>query len=891
MGRPGLKKEPTMIEPKRKVETQPMPALFKNVRQFRLKLSHSLRARLLLLIGAMFLLTLLFSAVSVIIFVSRAETEAWRGRQGEAARSAARSVANFVQRAEDILALTGITNLEEMAQEEAELKSVLANNQALLEIVHLDTQGNVLVGAYQDEPVLVNLFTIPQSKWFLAARSGEHYFGDVQISANNEPYLIIALPAANQGVIAARLRMNLLWESVADIRFGQNGRAYVVNQEGQLIAHTNPEVVLAHTNIESNIELLTRLQLSDQEWFGEYINLDNIPVVAATAPVPGIEWVVVTELPQSEAFTTTRSALSLLGGGMLLLGAIALWITSQLLVQQVFKPVEALRIGTKRLGQGDLQHRIGLNRPDEIGQVASAFDEMVERLDQRERQLAAGIEALRQSEERYRGIVEDQTELICRFLPNGVLTFVNQAYCRYFDRPRETLLGQAFVPLIPTEDQELLDKMFTTLNFKNPVMTHEHRVIRANGEIRWQLWTNRALFDGREQLVEFQAVGQDITERREAREALQQAKEELEIRVVQRTAELQETNQRLRIELSERQRAEQALREAENRYRTLVEQIPAVTYVANIDEIGSTLYVSPQIEAILGFTPAEWLADPDLWFKQLHPADRERVLAQSHVVGTGMLHLEYRLLTKHGRVKWISDESTKITDKNNQHLVQGVLFDITERMQIEEQIKASLDEKTLLLKEIHHRVKNNLQVISSLLYLQSDKVKDQQALDILLDSQNRVKSMALIHEKLYSANDLARVDLGDYVKNLAGQLFRSYKKSSQVQLHVEADGVYLGIDAAVPCGLILNELISNAFKHAFHPNPVGDIYIDLHLDPSRQVTLRVRDNGVGFPAEVDFQNSPSLGLQLVNTLVKQIDGAIELQRNSGTEFIITFTEA
>jgi len=227
----------------------------------------------------------------------------------------------------------------------------------------------------------------------------------------------------------------------------------------------------------------------------------------------------------------------------------------------------------------------------------------------------------------------------------------------------------------------------------------------------------------------------------------------------------------------------------------------------------------------------------------------------------------------------------------------GFAEDVTERKQAEDQIKASLEEKVVLLQEIHHRVKNNLQVISSLLYLQTTKIQDPQTLDILRDSQNRVKSMALIHEKLYQTKDLAKVDLGEYIHNLASYLFRSYTASAgAIQLRVQADNIFLGIDTAVPCGLIINELVSNALKHAFPEGSLGEIQIEFRVDSalpdadeSEQLfTLLVRDNGIGFPAAIDFQNTASLGLQLVNTLVNQLDGVIELQPGSGTEFKIQF---
>ena len=218
-------------------------------------------------------------------------------------------------------------------------------------------------------------------------------------------------------------------------------------------------------------------------------------------------------------------------------------------------------------------------------------------------------------------------------------------------------------------------------------------------------------------------------------------------------------------------------------------------------------------------------------------------------------------------------------------------YELSERRRAEEKISHSLQEKEVLLKEVHHRVKNNLQVISSLLYLQTDKIQDAKALDIFRDSQNRVRSMALIHEKLYQAQDLAHVDLGAYIHSLIGYLFRSYGAyASAIRLQVNANNVRLGIDSAMPCGLIINELVSNALKHAFPNKQGGEIQIEFYANPENQFTLSIYDNGIGFPAGMNFQSAGSLGLQLVNTLVNQLDGTLDIQHDRGTTFIIQFAE-
>ncbi len=211
------------------------------------------------------------------------------------------------------------------------------------------------------------------------------------------------------------------------------------------------------------------------------------------------------------------------------------------------------------------------------------------------------------------------------------------------------------------------------------------------------------------------------------------------------------------------------------------------------------------------------------------------------------------------------------------------------RREAEEQITASLREKEVLLKEIHHRVKNNLQIISSLLNLQSGYTEDPETLEMYRESQSRIHSMALIHEKLYQSGDLARVDFPEYVRNLVGYLFRSYSAGAgQVAMDVDVAPVFLSLDVSIPCGLIISELVTNALKYAFPQGKGGKLFVGLHSESGDRYSLIVRDDGIGFPNEVDFQNTDSLGLQLVMTLTEQLDGDISLQKGDGTEFRISF---
>lgn len=230
-------------------------------------------------------------------------------------------------------------------------------------------------------------------------------------------------------------------------------------------------------------------------------------------------------------------------------------------------------------------------------------------------------------------------------------------------------------------------------------------------------------------------------------------------------------------------------------------------------------------------------------------------------------------------------------------MVAEIFVNALQRKQLEAELRARARQQEILLKEIHHRVKNNLQIVSSLLRLQSRYLHDQPPLEILRDSQNRIKSMALIHAKLYQTEDLTSIDFADYVKTLVSHLFQSYAvEPGTVDMQIDAD-VTLDINTAIPCGLIINELVSNSLKYAFpHPNtpePAGrrTISIALHPADSGEFVLKVSDNGVGLPPDVDPHHSRSLGLQLVMNLVKQLHGSASITRSPGAAYTITFPQA
>jgi len=297
-------------------------------------------------------------------------------------------------------------------------------------------------------------------------------------------------------------------------------------------------------------------------------------------------------------------------------------------------------------------------------------------------------------------------------------------------------------------------------------------------------------------------------------------------------------------------------------------------------------------ERLTGYT-AEEVIDKELSI--LFPeASREESLSKiaRTLSGEYWKLVEIPILRKDRDIRLVLWNSANVSDSDGKTLIVTIAqgTDITERKKREEQIKASLREKEVLLKEIHHRVKNNLQIISSLLSLQFRYTENKETLKMLKESRARIRSIALIHEKLYRSKDLGKIEFSTYIRELIADLFDSYAASPDtIAVRIDVDDIFLEIDTAIPCALIINELVSNCLKYAFPQSKKGEVRIGFHPENDGKAILMVSDDGIGFPENVDFQNTPSLGLRLVNTLVNQLGGMMEVRSEGGAEFKIVFT--
>jgi len=369
-------------------------------------------------------------------------------------------------------------------------------------------------------------------------------------------------------------------------------------------------------------------------------------------------------------------------------------------------------------------------------------------------------------------------------------------------------------------------------------------------------------------------------------------------------------------DITERKLTQERLEKSEEKYRSFIHNFKGIAFQLDEDLIPE--FTHGTVEEITGYSEEDFMSTQVMWMNIVHPDDMPAVLKQvMRIKNSARAHdteFEYRIIRKDGKVKWIKELYQKIPGRDGKpDKYQGAVYDITEKKEAEEALN---EIKEARIKEIHHRIKNNLQVISSLLDLQAEKFEDEKVREAFRESQSRVVSMALIHEELYQEKNTETLNFAAYLQKLVENLFQTYRVDHPgvgLQTDLKED-VFLDVDMAIPLGIVVNELVSNSLKHAFPGQRKGEIRIRLYKEEKSEskpctgedkecedkkyegkeykeergvtgIILTVSDNGVGFPEKLDIENPDTLGLQLVNALVDQLDGELELQTDGGTEFI------
>ncbi len=462
--------------------------------------------------------------------------------------------------------------------------------------------------------------------------------------------------------------------------------------------------------------------------------------------------------------------------------------------------------------------------------------------------------ALKESEERFRQLAENIENVfwMLNVQPQEII-YISPGYEKIWGRSCADLYanGRFFAESLHPEDR---DRVLATLTKQIESEDEiEYRIVRPDGEIRWIRDRAFPIRNQAGQVYRIVGIAEDI---------------------------------------SEGKQAEKAIRESEECFRQLAENIQNSFWLMSA-EFTDLLYLSPAYEHIWGRSHEELYAEPLKMMEWVHPEDQHLLEeAMGRVLQGESTSTEYRIFRPDGTIRWVCDRAFPIYDESGKiYRIAGIGEDISDRKFTDARIQAALREKEVLLKEIHHRVKNNMQVISSLLQLQAQYIEDEATLALFEESQTRIDSMALIHEQLYQSEHLDRIDLLPYVENLVANLYQSFGGgNASIQFNLNVDPICLNIETAIPCGLIINELVSNSLKYAFSPSSGGEININFYETDAQQFNLTIQDNGRGFPANFDVENTDTLGLRLVRMLACQLDGTIAIDSLRGTCYNLVFKQ-
>jgi PAS domain S-box-containing protein len=459
-------------------------------------------------------------------------------------------------------------------------------------------------------------------------------------------------------------------------------------------------------------------------------------------------------------------------------------------------------------------------------------------------------EKLRLSEVYFRALTENSTDITIITGIDGVIRYVSPSLERIFNRSRDQVIGHSTAEFMHPDDfNDMMSELANLFLETHASATTTARFHDSDGQ--WHILECTV-----SNLLDHPAIQGIVVNARD---------------------------------VTERENIAQALRESEERYRLHFENVQDVVY--SFDSSFRVLTVSPSISKYLGMQPEQFVGKSFAELGLLPPEYLEKALVEaSKVLAGGQIEsTTYEFIVKDGS-RIVAEVSSSPVFQNGKVISAiNVARDITERVQADARIRASLAEKETLLKEIHHRVKNNMQIIASLLSLQAGTIENPLMRAQLEDSQNRIRSMALVHERLYRSPDLAIIDFEQYLHDLCGYLVQGYHAESKgIVLNVNVGSIRLDVDMAIPCGLIVNELVSNALKHAFPENMGGVIRVDARTEAYGAYVLTVQDNGIGTPDLFDVAHSKTLGLQLVASLARQLKGTLSLQSGNGTTIALTF---
>jgi len=663
----------------------------------------------------------------------------------------------------------------------------------------------------------------------------------------NRPNIVVSTPLLSPygekfGVLAARLDLDQMDEIfLIKAGLGQSGEAYLVDKFNNFVSakrfgRENYPKGVHSRGIDAGVK--------GTDGKGLYRNYLGIRVIGVYHWLEDLGLLLMTEIHQSEAFGPARR----LGWSLFLLSmsiALILLLGAILMSGEIVRPILLIRDAAARVADGDLSAKAPVVTGDEVGMLAVSFNEMTD-------QLELLYKALQASEEHFSTVFRLSPDAISVIrMSDEVFVDINEGFTNITGFTREDMIGRTSRTAGIWIDEATRETFLRDLGDREHLDKQEVKFLKKDGSVFISSISARKVEIGGES--HRISVIRDVTNLREAQD------------------ELRRTNAILRTQME-----------------------LSMSGIMVVDEMGNIVSCNHRYVEMWGI-PQEALdsgsdervvqsildkvADPDAFLEK-----RQSIMQEKEARYQG------EVVLKDGQI--FEEYVAPMPDEENRHYGWVIYFrDITADRRSEENLRTSVREKEVLLKEIHHRVKNNLQVISGLLDLQKYHITDSRGKEIYKESQNRVITMALIHEELYQAKDLAQVNYGIYIRNLVNNLFKSYAiDPGKIKLNLQTEDVRLVVDTAIPCGLIINELVTNSFKHAFPDGQEGEVTIIFRQVDEGKYHLEVCDDGVGIPEDIDILKSPSLGLQLVTVLIQQLSGEMKIKSEGGTNFIIDFEE-
>ncbi|WP_395011996.1 histidine kinase dimerization/phosphoacceptor domain -containing protein [Undibacterium sp.] len=717
---------------------------------------------------------------------------------------------------------------------------VISADHQLLASIQKDGQKGLPVQIVQRMPSVLNRTLDKVLDPFVDAQSGMMMTAIVIPIYSKDGRVIGALA----GLI--KLDAPSLFDYFSNMHYGQTGYyALVAPKSRRIIATTDPK---------RRMEQLPALGVNpaiDQfidgvEGSRQVMNPKGEMVLSSVKRVHTSGWLIVVSMPIAEAF----SIIGQIKERVFFYSALFALIMGSLMVWVIRKQLKPLALANEAV-IAQSQHinpniEIPVTSQDEIGKLVSDFNHLLAALRERDTALAW-------SEKRFRAIFDAEPECVKLVNANGKLLDMNAAG-----------LG-----MLEAESVDQVRELGLSV-----FIVEEHRV-------KFVTLFNDVI-QGKSGSLVFEAQG------------LQGSRRWLESHAIPFQNPQDGENMMLAVtrDITQQKQAQMALLESEYRWKFAIEGSGDGLWDWNIKN--NTVYFSRRWKEMLGFADEEVGNTLEEWSSRVHPEDMKVLMhdVNVHLDGATPLYRNiHRVLCKSGTWKWILDRGVVVERDDNGKAIRmiGTHADISEQRSTQEALQTSLKEKVGLLNEVHHRVKNNLQVITSLLRLESGRSDNSETKNVLNDMQSRIRSMALLHESLYRSGIFASADLGAYLRELATHTFRAHVKNAAIHLHLELQSVTVSMDQATPCGLMVNELISNSLKHAFSGRSEGEIRLTLqHVGVDGQVRLCVSDNGQGMPDDLETRCERSLGLRLVTDLAHQMQGKLETSYQPNTEFTVVF---